>query len=155
MTPVGNAYISHTDILERNFCHKNVFFLLICLDLHLIGQIRKQTLVRKKNFFSFIHLTLNVFLIFDFITCSQRRREKICNGTCILDRQTSKHSYAYELHHVLLIKHNSDIQIQAGNPQITSSITGKVVLTITSLERLVAMHIIYHKNTGGKTSKIN
>ena len=40
------------------------------------------------------------------------------------------------------------------NPPIASSITGKVVLTITPLEWLVAMHIIFDKNTGGKTSKI-
>ena len=39
------------------------------------------------------------------------------------------------------------------NPWITLSITGKVVLTITPLEWLVAMHIIFDKNTGGKTSK--
>ena len=40
------------------------------------------------------------------------------------------------------------------NPQIASSITEKAVLTITPLEWLVAMHIIFDKNTGGKTSKI-
>ena len=40
------------------------------------------------------------------------------------------------------------------NPRITSSITGKVVLTIIPLEWLVAMHMIFDKNTGGKTSKI-
>ena len=50
---------------------------------------------------------------------------------------------------------NSDIQIQAWlEPQIASSITEKVVLTITPLEWLVVMHIIFDKNTGGKTSKI-
>ena len=26
--------------------------------------------------------------------------------------ETSKHSYAYKIHHVILIQHNSDIQIQ-------------------------------------------
>ena len=35
-----------------------------------------------------------------------------------------------------------------------SSITGKVVLTITPLEWPVAMHIIFDRNVGGKTSKI-
>ena len=50
---------------------------------------------------------------------------------------------------------NSNIQIQAWlEPQIASSITEKVVLTITPLEWLVVMHIIFDKNTGGKTSKI-
>ena len=35
--------------------------------------------------------------------------------------------------------------------QITSSITGKVVLTITPLEWLVLMNIIFDRNTGAKT----
>ena len=37
---------------------------------------------------------------------------------------------------------------------IKSGKVGKVVLTITLLEWLVVMHIIFDKNTGGKTSKI-
>ena len=37
---------------------------------------------------------------------------------------------------------------------IKSGEVGKVVLTITLLEWLVVMHIIFDKNTGGKTSKI-
>ena len=40
------------------------------------------------------------------------------------------------------------------NPRINSSITGKVVFTITQLEWLVAMHISFDKNTGGKRSKV-
>ena len=37
------------------------------------------------------------------------------------------------------------------NSQIISSITGIAVLTCTPLEWLVAMHITFDKNTGGKT----
>ena len=40
------------------------------------------------------------------------------------------------------------------NSCIALSVTGKVVLPITPLEWLVAMHIIFDKNKGGKTSKI-
>ena len=40
------------------------------------------------------------------------------------------------------------------NPKIASSITEKAVLTITSLEWLVAMSIVVDKNRGGKASKI-
>ena len=36
------------------------------------------------------------------------------------------------------------------NSRIVLSITGQFVLTITSLEWLMAMHIIFDKNTGGK-----
>ena len=42
----------------------------------------------------------------------------------------------------------------AWTPRIALSITGKIVLTLTPLEWLVAMHIIFDKNTGKKTSKI-
>ena len=49
MTPVSNAYISYTQAsLKRNFFTKNVFFLLICLHLHLIDHIRKQKFVGEK-----------------------------------------------------------------------------------------------------------
>ena len=41
----------------------------------------------------------------------------------------------------------------SSNPPITSSITKKVVLTITPLEWLMAMHMIFDRNTGEKTSK--
>ena len=37
------------------------------------------------------------------------------------------------------------------NSRIALSITGQFVSTITSLEWLMAMHIIFDKNTGGKT----
>ena len=40
------------------------------------------------------------------------------------------------------------------DPRIASSITEKVALTITPLEWLVAMHVTFDKNTGGKTFKI-
>ena len=40
------------------------------------------------------------------------------------------------------------------DPQIASSITEKAVLTITPLEWLVAMYVIFDKITGGKTFKI-
>ena len=63
------AFPTHRHPSKEIFVTKNVLFLLICLHLHLIDHIGKQTFV-EKNFFSFIHLTLNIFLIFDFITCS-------------------------------------------------------------------------------------
>ena len=40
------------------------------------------------------------------------------------------------------------------NLRVASSITRKIVLTITPREWLVAMHIIFDKNPGRKTSKI-
>ena len=40
------------------------------------------------------------------------------------------------------------------NPRIALFIAGKLVLTNTPLEWLVAMHMIFDKNTGGKTPKI-
>ena len=65
--------------------------------------------------------------------------------------ETSNHSYAYmsstmSYNTILIYKFRL-----GSNPRITSSITGKIVLTITPLERLVAaMNIIFDKNTGGK-----
>ena len=56
---------------------------------------------------------------------------------------------SYYFNTILIYKFSAGL-----NPWITLSITGKVVLTITPLEWLVAMHIIFDKNTGGKTSKI-
>ena len=64
---MSNAYISYTQTSLKQskeiFVAKNIFFLLICLHLHLIDRIREQTFV---SFSCFILLTLNVFLIFDF-----------------------------------------------------------------------------------------
>ena len=42
----------------------------------------------------------------------------------------------------------------ARTPEPVHPLQGKVVLTITPLEWLVPMHIIFDKNTGGKPSKI-
>ena len=70
MNPVGNAWIFYTDIHSKEiFVTKNVFFLLICLHLHLIDNIKKQTFVVKKSLHSFIYLTLNMFFI-SLQTCS-------------------------------------------------------------------------------------
>ena len=69
--------------------------------------------------------------------------------------ETSKLSYAYELHHVLLISHNSDTQTQAWlEPPNHLIHYGKTCVNHSPLEWLVVMHIIFDKNTGGKTSKI-
>ena len=64
------TFPTYRDPSKEIFVTKNVFFLLIWLRRHLIDHVRKEKFVGKKNFFSFIHLTLNVFLIFDLITCS-------------------------------------------------------------------------------------
>ena len=49
MTPVGNAYMSYTQAFSlKKFVTKIFFFFLICLHLHLIDHIRKQTFVGKK-----------------------------------------------------------------------------------------------------------
>ena len=50
MTPVV-----HTHSHKGNLVTKKVFFLLICLHLHLIDYIRKQTFVGKGFLHSFIH----------------------------------------------------------------------------------------------------
>ena len=88
MTTVGNAYISYTKTsLKRNFCHKKCFPLVNLFTPSFNRSHQKADICCGKKFFSFIHLTLNVFLIFDFTTCSWRNRDKICDGTCILDGQ--------------------------------------------------------------------
>ena len=58
------TFHTHRYSLRRNFCHKKYFFLLICLLFNWSHQ--GANICEKKNFFSFIHLSLNVFLIFDF-----------------------------------------------------------------------------------------
>ena len=63
-------------------------FLLVNLFKPSFNRSHQEADISPENdFFSFIHLTLNVFLFFDFITCSWRNRDKICDGTCILDGQ--------------------------------------------------------------------
>ena len=106
---------------------------------------------------SFFHLTLNVFLIFHVhIPCSQRSRKKMCDGTCILGGQRLQttamlmsFTMSYWFNIILIYKFRLVL-----NPRIISFITGKVVLTITWLEWLVRMHIIFDKNTGVKSSSI-
>ena len=67
MTPVGNAYISYTQTsLKRNFCHKKYFLLVNLFTPSFNWSHQGADICEKKNFFSLIHLTLNVFLIFDF-----------------------------------------------------------------------------------------
>ena len=58
------TFHTHRYSLRRHFCHKKYFFLLICLLFNWSHQGANNC--EKKNFFSFIHLSLNVFLIFDF-----------------------------------------------------------------------------------------
>ena len=68
MTPLGNAYISFTQTSLN--CQKK-YFLLVNLFTPSFNRSHHQAdICGEKDFFSFIHLTLNVFLIFDFITCS-------------------------------------------------------------------------------------
>ena len=137
MTTVGNAYISYTQIsLKRNFC-QNFFFLLVNLFTPSFDRSHQEAdICGQKNFFSFIHLTWNVFLIFVFITCSQRSREKTYDGTCILDGQILQSiamlmnsTMSYWFNTILIHKFRRSF-----NPKLASSITEKVVLTITSLE---------------------
>ena len=139
MTPVGNAYISYTQTsLKRNFCHKKSFFLVNLFTPSFNKSHQEADISGGKNsYISYIHLTLNVFLISDFITCScsQRSREKICDATCILDGQRLQSTAVLMSSTMSYQFNNSDIQIQAWlEPQIASSITEKVVLTITPLE---------------------
>ena len=138
MTPVGNAFISYTQIFpQKKICLKNVCFLLVNLLTPSFNRSHQEAdICGEKNFFSFIHLTLNVFLIFDFITCSQRSREKICDGRCILNEQRLQSTamlmsstMSYQFNIILIYKFRL-----GSNPQITSSITERVVLTITPLE---------------------
>ena len=137
MNPVGNAYISYTQTsLKRNFCYKKCFPLVNLFTPSYNRSNQEADICGEKNFFSFIHLTLNIFLISDSIPCRQRSREKICDRTCILDGQrlprtamlmSSTMSYYFST--ILICKFRLGL-----NPQITSSITGKVVLTITPFQ---------------------
>ena len=137
MTPVGNAYISYTQTsLKRNFCNKKCFPLVNLFTTSFNKSHQEADICGEKDFSSFIHLTLNVVLIFHFVTCSQRSREKICDGTCILNRQRLQitamdmsSTMSYYFNTILIYKFRLGL-----NPQIASSITGKVVLTITPLE---------------------
>ena len=66
-----NAYISYTQTsLKRNFCHKKCFALVNLFTPSFNRSHQEADICGKNIFFSFINLTLNVFLIFDFITCS-------------------------------------------------------------------------------------
>ena len=69
--------------------------------------------------------------------------------------ETLKHSYAYELHHALLIQHNSDIQIQAWlePPNHLINYETRCVNRYTTW-MTGGEHMIFDRNTGGKTSKI-
>ena len=60
MTPFLHTGIPTKEILSQ----KKVFFLLICLHLHLIDHVGKQTFVGKNFLHSFIYL--NIF--FQFFT---------------------------------------------------------------------------------------
>ena len=56
---------------------------------------------------------------------------------------------SYQFNTILIYKFRLGL-----NPRIALYITGKLVLTNTPLEWLMVMHMIFDKNTGGKTSKI-
>ena len=69
MNTVGNAYISYTQTsLKRNFCRKKCFPLVNLFTPSFNRSYREADICGEKNFFRFIHLFLNVFLIFDFTT---------------------------------------------------------------------------------------
>ena len=81
------TFPTHRHSLKRNSCHKNIFFLLIILHLDFIDHIRKQTFERKKILHSFIQLTLNVFLIFDFEhVVREIRRKFVMEHVFCIDR---------------------------------------------------------------------
>ena len=67
---MSNAYISYTQASlkqsKETFVAKNVFFLLICVHLHLVSH-QEADIYEGKNL---TLLTLNIYLIFDFMTCS-------------------------------------------------------------------------------------
>ena len=62
------TFPTHTSLKQSKeiFVTQNVFFLLICLHLDLVSH-QEADIDGEKNL---THLTLNIFLIFDFITCS-------------------------------------------------------------------------------------
>ena len=72
MTHVSNAYISYTQTSSKEiFVKKKKCFLFVNLFTPPFKRSHQEAdICGEKDFFSFIHLTLNVFLILDFITCS-------------------------------------------------------------------------------------
>ena len=87
MNPCGWCLnFQHTDICQtfkRNFFHKKCFLLVNLFTPSFSITSESRHLWGKK----LTHLTLNIFLIFDFITCSLRSRKKICDERSILDEQ--------------------------------------------------------------------
>ena len=67
MIPVGNAYISYTHSLKKNFCHKKCFLLVNLFTPSFNRSHQEADICGEKKFLhSFIHLTLSVFLFFGF-----------------------------------------------------------------------------------------
>ena len=68
---MSNAYISYKQTSLKQgkeiFVAKNVFFLLIFLHLHHLVSHQEADIYEERNL---THLTLNILLIFDFITRS-------------------------------------------------------------------------------------
>ena len=144
------TFLTHRHSLKRNFYHKKCL-LLVDLFTPSIDHIRKQTFVGKKILQSFIHLTLNVFLIFNFKhVFGEVGRKFVMEHVFRMGRDFKAQLCLWTppcpINLTILI-----YKFRLGlNPHITSSIAAKVVLTITPLEWLVTMHIIFGKNTGGK-----
>ena len=107
------TFFLHTEIsqtVQRNFCRKKCFLLVNFFTPSYSIKSGSRNLWGK----NLTHLTSNILFIFEFKTCSYRSRKKILRWKMYFGwTETSKHSYAYELLLVLLIQHNSDMQIQA------------------------------------------
>ena len=74
MTCVMLAEISTKEIFSRIFS----IFLLICLHLHLIDHIKKQTADGKEIFFTVLFTSLNIFFkFFTSIMYSEEQTEKL------------------------------------------------------------------------------
>ena len=144
---VMHKFPTDTYSCKWNFVTK-VFFLLICLHFHIIDHIRKQTFEGKRFLHSFIHFIYfkHAFKEVDrkvamesVFSMSRDFKAQLCLWTPPLPINSTR-SWCT----------NSGM----APTEITSSILEKVVLTITRLEWLLATHINFDRNTGGKTSKI-
>ena len=84
MTPVDDAYISYTQTFPQKefFATKNIFFLLICLHLHLIkshqGEHSTTMLVSSTMSYYF-----NTILIYKFRLGSNPRITSSITGCCV------------------------------------------------------------------------
>ena len=135
--------VVHTSILTKEFLSpKKAFFLLICLHNHLIDHISRHTSMGKFFFtVSFTSLKVFFFLIFHFKYVLREVRRKVAMGPVFsMDRSIKAKLCLWAP--PLLINLTESLCTNSGMAQtrITPSITGKVELTITPMEWLLATH---------------